>query len=271
MGILIIMLGILPGLFLKERHYAKVEGSKKEKLLPSLKLTLRSKPFLLILAFSVLFSLGTNIPLSFGPYITTFHVCDGDQGRASVITGMAGTIGLALAIGSLPLFNMLSRRIGKTRTLGVCACLQIVGHAGSWWLYNPEFPSLVIVQKSLIYIANAGLWVMLPSMVADTVDYDELSTGERREGSFASIFSWILKVSMTLGLALSGPFLEWSGFRIDLGPDQPAEVMNTMRLAFTIIPTTSLLLAGAILFFYKLGPARMAEIRSELEGRRGAF
>jgi glycoside/pentoside/hexuronide:cation symporter, GPH family len=271
MGILIILLGILPGLFLKERHYAKVEGSKKEKLLPSLKLTLRSKPFLLILAFSVLFSLGTNIPLSFGPYITTFHVCGGDQGEASVITGMAGTIGLALAIGSLPLFNILSRRIGKTRTLGVCACLQIVGHAGSWWLYNPEFPSLVIVQKSLIYIANAGLWVMLPSMVADTVDFDELSTGERREGSFASIFSWILKVSMTLGLALSGPFLEWSGFRIDLGPDQPVEVMNTMRLAFTIIPTTSLLLAGAILFFYKLGPARMAEIRSELEGRRGAF
>ena len=271
MGILIIALGILPGLLLKERHYGKVEGTKKEKFLPSLKLTLRSKPFLLILAFAVLFSLGTNIPLSFGPYITTFHVCGGDQGDASLITGMAGTIGLALAIASLPLFNLLSCRIGKTRTLGICVSMQIMAHAGSWWFYNPEFPSLIIVQKALIYISNAGLWVMLPSMVADTVDYDELSTGERREGSFASIFSWILKVSMTLGLALSGPFLEWSGFRIDLGPSQPAEVMDTMRLAFTLLPAFSLLLSGAVLFFYRLGPARMAEIRAELERRRGAF
>jgi GPH family glycoside/pentoside/hexuronide:cation symporter len=270
MGLLIIALGVLPGLLLKERHYAKVEGNKKEKLLPSLKLTLRSKPFLLILAFAVLSSFGA-ITLSFGPYITTFHVCGGDQGRASVITGMAGTIGLAFAIASLPLFNLLSRRIGKTRTLGVCVFLQIVGSAGSYWLYTPDFPSLVIVQKTLIYIANAGLWVMLPSMVADTVDFDELSTGERREGSFASIFSWILKVSMTLGLALSGPFLEWSGFHIDLGANQPEEVMTKMRLGFSIAPTLLLFVAGAVLFFYDLGPGRMAEIRAELERRRGAY
>jgi GPH family glycoside/pentoside/hexuronide:cation symporter len=129
----------------------------------------------------------------------------------------------------------------------------------------------VIVQKTLIYIANAGLWVMLPSMVADTVDFDELSTGERREGSFASIFSWILKVSMTLGLALSGPFLEWSGFHIDLGANQPEEVMTKMRLGFSIAPTLLLFVAGAVLFFYDLGPGRMAEIRAELERRRGAY
>lgn len=271
MGGLIIVLGMLPGLFLKERHYAKVEHSKKEKLFTSLKLTLRSKPFLLILAFAVLFSLGTNIPLSFGPYITTFHVCGGDQARASVITGMAGTIGLSLALASLPLFNVISRRIGKTRTLGLCVITQIAANAGSWWLYTPELPYLVIVQKAVVYISNAGLWVMIPSMIADTVDYDELSTCERREGSFASIFSWILKVSMTLGLALSGPFLEWSGFQIEAGANQPAEVMTKMRLGFTLVPTISLVIAGAVLAFYRLGPLRMAAIRAQLEERRGKF
>ena len=76
---------------------------------------------------------------------------------------------------------------------------------------------------------------------------------------------------MTLGLALSGPFLEWSGFHIDLGANQPVEVMTRMRLGFSIAPTLLLFVAGAILFFYDLGPARMAEIRVELERRRGAF
>ena len=271
MGVLVIVLGILPGLFIRELHYEKLGAVKKESLMGSLKLTLRCKPFLLILGFSVLFSLGGNIPMSFGPYITTFYVCGGDQAQASVLTGWAGTIGLAAAIGSLPLYNLLSRHIGKTRTLGFCVSLLIIASVGGWWLYTPEIPQLFIVQKLLIFVANAGLWVMLPSMVADVVDYDELSTGERREGAFASIFSWILKVSMTLGLALSGPFLEWSGFKIEAGADQPEDVYTIMRLAFTVVPTIGLLAAAVVLFFYRLGPAQMAEIRVKLEERRGAF
>lgn len=271
MGVLVIVLGILPGLFIRERHYDKLGAVKKESLLGSLKLTLRCRPFLLILGFAVLFSLGTNAPLSFAPYISTFYVCGGDQAQASVITGWAGTIGLAAAIASLPVYNLISRRIGKTRTLGLCVGLLIVANAGSWWLYTPELPYLFIVQKLLIYVANAGLWVMVPSMVADVVDYDELSTGERREGAFASIFSWVLKVSMTLGLALGGPFLEWSGFKIEAGADQPEAVITTMRLAFSLVPAAALVAAAVVLFFYRLGPLRMAEIRQQLEQRRGAF
>lgn len=271
MGVLVIVLGILPGLFIRERHYEKLGAVKKESLMGSLKLTLRCKPFLLILGFAVLFSLGGNIPMSFGPYISTFYVCGGDQAQASIITGWAGTIGLAAAIASLPVYNWISRRIGKTRTLGICVGLLVIANIGSWWLYTPQFPHLFILQKLLIYVANAGLWVMLPSMVADVVDYDELSTGERREGAFASIFSWILKVSMTLGLALGGPFLEWSGFKIELGADQPQEVMTTMRLAFALVPALGLLAAASVLFFYRLGPAQMGEIRAKLEARRGEF
>lgn len=271
MGLLIIVLGILPGLFLRERHYHKLGPAKRERILDSFKLTLRSKPFLLILGFAVLFSLGTNIPLSFGPYISTYHVCGGDQGQASQITGWAGTIGLAVAIGSLPIFNLISRRIGKTRTLGICVVLQIIASVGSWWLYTPAMPNLFIVQKILIYVANAGLWVMLPSMVADIVDHDELATSERREGAFASIFSWVLKVSMTLGLALSGPMLEWSGFRIELGADQPEGVITAMRLGFSLIPAASIAVAAVLLAFYQLSPARMSTIRSQLEARRGTF
>jgi GPH family glycoside/pentoside/hexuronide:cation symporter len=146
-----------------------------------------------------------------------------------------------------------------------------VANLGSWWLYTPQFPHLFIVQKLLIYVANAGLWVMLPSMVADVVDYDELSTGERREGAFASIFSWILKVSMTMGLALGGPFLEWSGFKIEAGANQSEEVLTTMRLAFALVPAVGLSGAAVVLSFYRLGPERMAGIRSQLEERRGVF
>ena len=52
----------------------------------------------------------------------------------------------------------------------------------------------MMINTALIGVGYAGLWLMLPSMQIDVVDMDELKTGERREGSFASIFSCILKL-----------------------------------------------------------------------------
>ena len=221
-----------------------------------------------ILLFAVLFSFGTSLVGSLGVYISTYYVFAGDQAKASVINGIAGTIGLGLAIASLPLFNLLSRRVGKTRTLFLCLGLQLLAKVSVWFTYVPEAPWLIVVNNALIFVGNAGLWVMLPSMLADVVDEDELSTGERREGSYAAVFSWVLKVSMTLGLAFSGPVLELTGFRADAGPVQPPEVLDRMRLFMSLGPTVLLVVAGFVLARYRLGPERMAEIRARLDARK---
>ena len=48
------------------------------------------------------------------------------------------------------------------------------------------------------------MWQMLPAMNADVIDSDELKTSVRREGGFASIFSWFMKLSFTAGIGLPG-------------------------------------------------------------------
>jgi GPH family glycoside/pentoside/hexuronide:cation symporter len=271
MAILILVLGLLPALFLRERHYAKLAegGAGRVRLVDSFRKTLSNRPFQIIIAFSVLFAFGTSITGSFGAYVTTYYVFKGSQAGASVITGIAGTVGLGLAIASLPVFNALSRRFGKTRTLFGCLGLQLLANGITWWTYNPAMPSLILVTQSLIYIGNAGLWVMLPSMLADMVDDDELHTGERREGSFAAVFSWVLKVSMTVGFALSGPMLELTGFDVAREAAQADGVIPLMRLLMTLVPTALLVVAWFVLRSYPLSPARMADIRAELEQRRG--
>jgi GPH family glycoside/pentoside/hexuronide:cation symporter len=110
---------------------------------------------------------------------------------------------------------------------------------------------------------------MLPSMQVDVVDYDEVKTGERREGSFASIYSWVLKLSFMAGFLVSGPLLEMTGFKIHLEADQPDFVFTNMRLGFFAIPLVSLVVAFILLKFFPITAKKAAEIRETLEDRRG--
>jgi len=50
---------------------------------------------------------------------------------------------------------------------------------------------------------TVAMWTVIPSMKADIVDEDESRNGERREASFESAFSLVLKMSSTLFFAVS--------------------------------------------------------------------
>ena len=106
----------------------------------------------------------------------------------------------------------------------------------------------------------AGLWLMIPSMQIDVVDLDELKTGERREGSFASVFSWVLKLSFCIGFLISGPLLELTGFDAAMEGDQPRAVLRNMRLGYVAIPVTALLLALLLLKFFPINPAKVKRL-----------
>ena len=119
----------------------------------------------------------------------------------------------------------------------------------------------MLINTAFIGAGYAGLWLMLPSMQVDVVDYDELKTGERREGSFASIFSWILKLSFCVGFLISGPLLEFTGFDAGLGGEQSEAVYRNMRLGYILIPVCSLLAALCLLRLFPINKEKAAEIR----------
>ena len=54
-------------------------------------------------------------------------------------------------------------------------------------------------------------------MVADVCDYDELKTGQRREGMFGAIYWWMVKIGMSVAGLLTGLMLNASGFDVALG------------------------------------------------------
>jgi GPH family glycoside/pentoside/hexuronide:cation symporter len=108
------------------------------------------------------------------------------------------------------------------------------------------------------------------SMMADVCDYDELQTGQRREGMFGSIYWWVVKLGMAAALAASGFLLNATGFDVALKGAQTDDAIFLMRLFDVVIPVVATLIAVFAIKRYDLTEARANEIRQTLELRRGA-
>jgi GPH family glycoside/pentoside/hexuronide:cation symporter len=100
---------------------------------------------------------------------------------------------------SLPVWNWAAGRVGKKITWGVAIVMAIGGSAACWWLEEGSVGlfTLILVNGGAAF----GNGISLPaSMVADLIDWDEMGTGLRREGSYFAIWGFATK----LGNAVTG-------------------------------------------------------------------
>ena len=116
-----------------------------------------------------------------------------------------------------------------------------------------------------------GVWIILPSMQTDVIDYDELQTGCRREGSYTAILGWIQKLGFALSVLLAGIILDVSGFDVKLEAAQTEDTLFKMRALFVFFPIATATGMLLLVRFYPLDERRCHAIREKLEARRGAI
>jgi len=125
-----------------------------------------------------------------------------------------------------------------------------------------------LLTAPLISFGFGGLFTIIPAMMADVVDFDELKTGERREGMYGSIFWWVVKLGQTVALAGGGFLLNASGFDVNLEGAQTTETLYWLRVYDVITPVITSLLAVLVLLSFKISPAKAQAIRTQLEEKR---
>lgn len=262
---------LLP-LFVKARvaPVKTVKDKPPVSLRDSLRLTFTSRPFVMLILFTLLMTMGHNLKTGLDFFTKLYFVCGGDQRLAATLSGLGGSLTAFAGIAGIPVFQRLARRKGKRFAL-LCVMGVVFGASVSTAVcYRPGLPYLSLLPALLLAPAFSAMWVLLPSMTGDVVDDDELRTGERREGSYASAFSWFLKFSQTLAAALSGPLVVWAGFDAKAGAVQPPEVLWTMRVLLVVVPAVFIGGAIAVLTRYPLTTERIAATRAELDARRAA-
>jgi glycoside/pentoside/hexuronide:cation symporter, GPH family len=270
LGVVMAIFAVIIFFRVKERYYEKVVTKVTEKisLLSSYGETLRCKPFRQMVIVGASFIIGTSMVGSLGYYATVFYVAGGDK---IVGDNWQFWMGVAFMLGGLmgvPILATIAHHIGKRRAVVVACCIGIVGYGGSWFLYTPEIIWLQTIASGLMGMAAASLWMLHSSIGADIIDYDELTTHERREGSFTACASYILKLGNSLGYFFSGLILTWVGFTWKLKVQSPETILG-IRASLAFLPIAGMILAIIFVLRMPLTKQKSAEIRKILEDRRG--
>jgi len=112
-----------------------------------------------------------------------------------------------------------------------------------------------------------GAYVMLWSLIADLVDFDEYVTHTRREGAYYGIYTLFSKAAGGIGVFLTGAYLNVIGF--EKGAEMTSDLILKIKILYA--PATALInLAGVVIFwFFHYDKQEHARIQQELAERKG--
>ncbi len=272
-GVFIAVGGILPAIFNKEKFTTFPNPVKKHVLkdfFSGFKIALKNRPFVKLCLMTFLIFNGFMLASAFTSYVIFFYDFGGDYGKGGALLGWFGTVtALSNFLFVIPLITWIATKIGKRNTFLITIPLSIVGYALKWWGYNPEHPYLLLVAAPFIAFGLGSVFTIVSSMLADVCDYDEIQTGERREGMFGAIYWWMIKLGQAAASLISGVLLNMTGFDIALGGQQTESALFYMRLFDIGIPIVASLIAIYIILTFDISEDKAYEIRKELEKRRG--
>jgi GPH family glycoside/pentoside/hexuronide:cation symporter len=283
-AVVAIALGVLPAIVLRERMKDVAHAEKEEHLRESTRgallrnlasffkgfgITLSSGPFLKLCVATFLVFNGFILISSFQYYVIIYYVTGGEQNLGAKYAGYAGSVGAVSTFVVIIIVTWLGTRIGKRRAFFVSTGISIIGYGLKWVCYNPDIPILVVLPAPLLAFGLGGLFTLMPSMVADVVDLDELKTHQRREGMFGSIFWWVVKLGMSAALLGGGYLLNATGFDVELEGSQTPRAILLMRLFDIVVPVISSAIAIWVVAKFPITEERAYEVRRDLERRRG--
>jgi GPH family glycoside/pentoside/hexuronide:cation symporter len=227
-------------------------SDKLPKSLPfgqALKQTLGNYPFRMVMGLYLLSWTTASILAAVLIYFSNYYLGVPEQANYFVLTAQGS------AILFIPVVVMLSRRLDKRRAF-------IIGSL-TWMLVLLGISALQADQVSLAYLlaALAGFgiataYVVPWSMVPDVVEYDEVRSGQRREGSYYSFASFFQKLAtgvalwaMAQALALTGYITPDPGSPL---PVQPEAAVSAIRIFTGLVPAVLLLLAMIFAWKYPI-------------------
>jgi sugar (glycoside-pentoside-hexuronide) transporter len=145
-------------------------------------------------------------------------------------------------------------------------CIGWVFGLGCLFVIQPEWPFALTMAATMLAGIGYSAADMIPwSMVADVADEDELASGERREGLYVGVFTFLRKIAGAVGVAGAFVVLDLAGFRP--GEKNDASVVWALRTMTALVPAIFVVLSALVAAGYTLGRHRHRAILDELEAR----
>lgn len=173
-----------------------------------------------------------------------------------------GIIGLI----SVPIWMRIAKRYGKHRAMAIAAawlaiwCLPIPFlDSGDGMLY-----AAILVIRG--FQGGAGS-VLIPSMVADTVDVDTLRTGHSRAGTYYAWTGAIAKLAVGVGAFVGTALPSLFGFE-NSNAVNSATAQFALLVTYAWLPMVIMAMAVPFFWFYPLTEAKQSELRQQILAQR---
>ncbi len=257
-GTLAAITTLIPGLFVTDKPVIDAEPTQ----LPPLKAfasTLKNKPFTKYLTISMIMSTAFTMVTTMLSYYLIYQLDMGDS-LYVVMFLMLGTLALCL----VPCAGV-SAKLGKAKTYALGITIASAGLMVAFFLRG-EMSVIIYVLAAIVGLGFSSQWVCPHSMMPDVIEYDELETGERREGIYYGMNATAGKITGSLGTAICGWGMDLTGY-VEGAVQTPAALMG-IRVMFAVIPALLLFVCVPLLLKYPITRESHAKVLAALEQRR---
>jgi len=194
-------------------------------------------------------------------YVCTYILNDANIASVFILFFMLPSLLL------VPIWMPLARKFGK-KNLYTFSMLLSGTAFGSLFFADYNNLAHLYIAGIMAGTANGCNNVIGPSIFSDIIDYDELQTGDRKEGAYFAVWSLVWKSSTAIVLFILGMVLSFVGFEPNV--PQTDLVIDTMKFMFTLLPCIFYILAAFMFSFFKLNEETYNNIRTELDTNREA-
>jgi GPH family glycoside/pentoside/hexuronide:cation symporter len=176
------------------------------------------------------------------------------------------TIALLCLLGTtmifIPIWTPLIKRIGKNTSyaigLFIIAAVTII----VFFLAPVLGMVFMFVMMVIAGIGLAATYVAPYTMIPDTIEYDQVHSGQREEGSYYGLWTFFSQTGQAMAGLISGLVLQVMLFANNT-PVQAPEALLGIRLLLGPIPAVFLVLAGVIVLFYPINEKVYAQIMAK--------
>lgn len=219
------------------------------------------KPLQKLIFVALVFLCANTIIASDRIYFLTYNL---EFSPMQITIVLSATMLTSMAI--TPAVIRLSRRSDKRSTfIGLMFFSSLCVFAAKFFGIDSMAEMLVLVF--VFAWGNTVYWQLMPSMIYDVCEVDELYSGKRREGAISSLLSLSEAFSGAVSMQVMGFILGYVGFDGEAAT-QGESALSWIESLLTSVPGALMAVSAFLMLLYPVTKEKFDEIMKALEKRR---
>ncbi len=221
----------------------------------------KNRPFLFTMGLTAFGIAAVGVSTSVAIYFMTYYMGFGED--KSSITFLLSSVCSLIWI---PLINYCSSKWGKRLTYILFGVIWAVVTGVGVMLVGPGDEILWYIVVVFMSIGGSCVYMIAWSMVPDCTEVDEFKTGQRREGLYYGIATFVQKASTAIALGLAGMILSWGGYVPNI--PQSENALLTIRLLLAVGVAFLALISIVVCIFSPMTREKHAALRTAIEHKK---